>query len=104
MRVIANIRRRDSTQKAFHDLRILRLPEVYIFSVLIFVFKFKNGLLPATFNDFFTENREYYRYPTRGATNLKAPRAKSKIASTLLKLLEQIFGTNTPQPLPKQIK
>ena len=90
MRVIANIRRRDSTQQAFNELRILRLPELYIYSVLIFVFKFKNGLLPATFNDFFTENREYHRYPTRGATNLRAPRAKLKIASTFVKTT----GTN----------
>ena len=91
MRVIANIRRRDSTQQAFHDLRILRLPEIYIYSVLIFVFKYKNGLLPATFNGFFTENREYHRYPTRGATNLRAPRAKSKIASTFIKTTGAIY-------------
>ena len=85
MRVIANIRTRDSTQKAFHDLRILRLPEIYILSVLIFVFKYKNGLLPSIFNDFFTENREYHRYPTRAATHLRTPRTKSKIASSFIK-------------------
>ena len=85
IRVIANIRKRDSTQKACHDLRILRLPEIYILSVLVFVFKYKNGLLPNIFRDFFTENREYHRYPTRASTNLRTPRAKSKIASSFIK-------------------
>jgi hypothetical protein len=112
MRVISNIRRRNSTKQAFHDLRILRLPEVYIYSILIFVFKYKNGLLPDTFKEFFTENREYHRYPTRGASNLRAPRAKSRTASNFIKTTGAIYWnkytlnitqTNRIRPFKREI-
>ena len=53
IRIISNTKRRESTQPSSKKLRILRLPELYTFAVLIFMFKFKHGSLPAIFNNFY---------------------------------------------------
>jgi hypothetical protein len=83
-RIIDNIRRRDSTKKPFETLRILRLPDIYTFSVLIFVYKYKNDLLPPPFNGFYITHRQIHRYPTRNASQLRIPKAKTKMASRFI--------------------
>jgi hypothetical protein len=85
MRIIENIRSRDSTKMAFKNHSILRLPEIYRFSVLIFVYKYKNGLLPSPFLTFFTTNRQVHLYNTRHANLFRMPVAKTKIASSFVK-------------------
>ena len=85
IRIIANIRQRDSTKTAFHLLHILRLPDIYVFSVLIFVYKYKNGLLPDPFKEFYMTNSQVHRYPTRKANQLRVPLTKTKMASSFVK-------------------
>ena len=85
IRIIENIRGRDSTRQAFYDLKLLRLPEIYKFSVLIFVYKFKNRLLPAVFENFYTENRQFHRYQTRNADQFRTPLTKSRVAANFIK-------------------
>ena len=80
-----NIRGRDSTRAAFKKLKLLRLPDIYKFSALIFVYKHKNGLLPNIFEGFYTENRAVHRYPTRNADQFRVPLTKTKISSSFLK-------------------
>jgi hypothetical protein len=76
IRIIINLRRYDSTLKASKNLKILRLPDIHTFTILVFMFKYKNDLLPATFNNFYSENSQFHRYPTRGSTQLRIPMAK----------------------------
>ena len=71
IRIIQNLRGRDSTKKSFKALGILRLPELYIHSVLIFMYKYKNNLLPKIFNNFYLENSSFHSYPTRHANKKK---------------------------------
>jgi hypothetical protein len=85
VRIISNIKQRDSSKAAFKKLRILRLPELHTFAIMIFMFKYKNGHLPPTFDDFYSENQLFHRYPTRGAKNLRTPRVRTKIASSFIK-------------------
>ena len=66
-------------------MRILRLPELHKFIVLTFMFKYKNNLLPTVFKDFYHENKDYHRYPTRGRNLLRTPRVKSQTASNFIK-------------------
>jgi hypothetical protein len=61
IQIIENIKYRDSTKEAFHRLNLLRLPELYKFSVLLFVYKYKNGLLPDTFSSFFVTNSQVHQ-------------------------------------------
>ena len=46
IRILTNTRRRESTKLLFQKLKILRIPEIYKFSTLIFMYHFKNKLLP----------------------------------------------------------
>jgi hypothetical protein len=85
IRIIRNIRGKDSTKIAFKELKILRLPELYTFSVLTFMYKFKNHLLPITFDNFYVENSAFHNYPTRQASNLRNPRTHSNLASSFIK-------------------
>ena len=99
IRIVENIRRRDSTKLAFKSLRILRLPEIYLFSVSIFVYKYKNGLLPSPFDSFYTTNSQIHNYPTRHAHQIRIPTAKTKMASTFVKKT----GANIWNSLPNNI-
>jgi hypothetical protein len=84
IRIIENIKRRNSTKEAFKSHRLLRLPDIYKYSVLIFVYKYKNGLLPDIFNGFYIENQQIHRYPTRNADQFRVPLTKTKTASSFL--------------------
>ena len=85
IRLIENIPKNGSTIKAFGKLKMMRLPEIHSYSIMIFMYKYKNGLLPALLNDYFTENSSHHRYPTRNAQQLRIPKVKSKIANSFIK-------------------
>jgi hypothetical protein len=85
VRIITNTRRRDSTKRSFHKLQLLRLPDIYKNYVLIFLYKFKNGHLPSTFDNFFSYNGENHRYPTRAANQLRIPLTRTKHSSSFIK-------------------
>jgi hypothetical protein len=99
IRIICNLRKRDSTKSSFFQLKILRLPEIYRLSALLFVFKFKNGLLPPIFTNFFQENQQFHNYPTRQAQNYRNPRTRLKIATTFIKC----SGSTLWNALPPEI-
>jgi hypothetical protein len=103
IRIIENIRSRDSTKQAFNKFKLLRLPEIYKFSVLIFVYKFKNRLLPIIFDSFYIENRQIHRYPTRNANQFRTPLTKSKVAACFVKKKTKI-GTFKKDVIARLIK
>ena len=81
VRVIAGVARLDHTDPLFKDLRILRIREVYAYSIQMVLYKYYHGLLPAVFDDFFTLNSDIHEHNTRHANLMRAPLLKSKIAS-----------------------
>ena len=85
IRIITNTRRRDSTKLIFQELNLLRLPDIYIFSALIFMYQFKNKTLPPPFDNFYYENRAFHHYRTRQATQLRVPLTRTKMASSFIK-------------------
>ena len=85
IRMISNVKYRTRLSPYFTNLKILKLEEIHILTTGIFMYKFKNQLLPAIFNNFFNENREFHSYPTRGANKLRAPKLKSKVAQNFVK-------------------
>jgi hypothetical protein len=84
IRLVANIKRRDSSLSYCKTNQILRLPDIYTFNVGIFMYKFKNSLLPTTFDRFYTTNQEHHRYPTRSATHLRPPLVKTKLGENFI--------------------
>ena len=73
LRIISNTPKKSSTINFCNKNLILRLPDIYKNSVGLFMFKFKNNLLPNIFDTFFSQNDRFHTYPTRNATQLRAP-------------------------------
>ena len=72
--IVYNIKYRDSTKMACKKAKLLRLPELYTFSILIFMYKFTNNLLQEICNTFYAEKLSLHNYPTRQANNLRNPK------------------------------
>jgi hypothetical protein len=85
IRLVANLPRRTSSKPFCKMYSILRLPEIYTQSAALFIFKFKNSLLPPIFNTFFITNSHIHSYPTRSAHKLRIPLAKSQIANSFVR-------------------
>ena len=85
IRLIANIPRRCSSIPFCKTYSILRLPDIYTQSSAIFMFKFKNSLLPPIFKTFFITNSDIHSYPTRSSNMLRPPLAKSTVANKFIK-------------------
>jgi len=47
--------------------------------------KYKNNLLPPTFENVYQTNSSYHRYPTRKANHLRGPKTRIKIAQTFIR-------------------
>ena len=58
--------------------------DIYTLNLGVFMYKFKNSLLPTTFDKFFTTNQDHHRYPTRSANQLRPPRVKTKLAENFI--------------------
>jgi hypothetical protein len=83
-RLIANIPRRATSRPFCKKNNLLRLPDIFCYTAGIFMFKYTNSLLPPTFNNLFTRNRSFHRYPTRTANLLRIPLVKTKIADKFI--------------------
>ena len=84
IRLIANIKNQASTLPYCKLKCILRMPEIYQQSVSIFMFKFKNGLLPEIFSSFFTCNNATHRYPTRTGNKFRTPVTRTMLAANFI--------------------
>jgi len=91
IRIITNSSSRDTCHHLFKQLRILSLPSQYIFSLLVFVIKYR---------DFFQSNSEIHNLNTRFNHNLHLP-------STNLTLVQKgvlYSGSKIYNHLPSNIK
>ena len=69
------------TDPIFRDLKILKLKELYIYSVELFLYKYYNNTLPAVFTNYFTFNSTVHGYETRQYNSFHMPLARSGQAS-----------------------
>jgi hypothetical protein len=104
IRLIANIPRRCSTKLFCKTNSILRLPDMYTQSAAIFLFKFKNSLLPEIFKNLFITNSHIHSYPTRSANSLRVPLTKSLIASSFIKKTGVGIWNNMPTTITSKLK
>ena len=104
IRILTNTRRRESTKLLFQKLKILRLPEIYKFSALIFMYQFKNKLLPSPFDNFYSENQAFHRYPTRQANHLRVPLTRTKMADSFIKKTGVNLWNSYSQQISNEIK
>ena len=110
LRIIGNIPRRGTTATLCKNHKILKLPEIYTLSVSIFMYNYKNSLLPESFNNLFRENSQVHPYQTRNRNNLRPPRTKTRLAdyfistqgANIWNLLNTVINVNTSLSVFKQ--
>ena len=81
MRMIFNIKRRHSTSTGFQMGNIVKLPDIYMYSVSIFMQKFHNEKLPCFFNQYFTLNSTIHCHGTRQKELLNNPYFKTVLGN-----------------------
>ena len=85
LRLILNIRKGSSTLAECKSLLLLRLPEIHLHSIAIFMFKYNSGMLPNLFDNFFKCNSDSHQYNTRNALKLRTPLARTSLATKFIK-------------------
>jgi hypothetical protein len=85
IRIIFNIRNRSTTVSVCRKFLLLRLPDIHLMNIGIFMYKYKKGLLPHIFNDFFAENRNFHKYTTRNPSKLRIPMARTTLADKFIR-------------------
>ena len=84
IRIITNTPRGNSSLHHCIPFRILRLPEIYIFSTMHFMYKFLHNMMPPSLNSLFQKNRDIHSYNTRGASKLRPPKIKTNMAEKFI--------------------
>ena len=84
IRIITNTHSGSSTLTHCITLRILRLPEIHTFNVILFMYKLYHDMMPSSLTSLFQKNRDIHSYNTRGASNLRPPKIKSTMAEIFL--------------------
>jgi hypothetical protein len=85
IRIIFNIKNRASTLLACKSYGILRLPDIHLMNIGIFMYKYKRDKLPHIFNDVFIENCSIHSYSTRNANKLRIPRVRTTLADIFIR-------------------
>jgi hypothetical protein len=84
IRLITNTPRGQSTQDKSKLLRILRLPELYSYSTMIFMYKYTHNMMPLSLAHLFKKNRDVHNHFTRGASNLRTPKIRTNLAEKFI--------------------
>jgi hypothetical protein len=98
IRIIANAKRDAKSKPLFDKLQILTLSKIYVYRILLFLYKFENNLLPETFQSLFTRRRDIHSYETRQRNNLNIPNIGSQvIKNSFFYNAVMIYNTYAPK-------
>ena len=79
IRMIAKVKCRESTSPAFKDLAMLRLPELYTYTVSLFMYNYAYNKLPELFNNYYEKYSS--NYSTRQEGKYKIPLYKTSLGN-----------------------
>ena len=65
VRLVSSAKRLAHTKPLFKKLKLLKLSDIYILNIMLFMFKFRHSLLPQVFDGMFVLNRDVHNYFTR---------------------------------------
>ena len=85
LRVISFEKRDSHTDPLFKKSRLLKLNEIYVYSIQLFMFKFHHYKLPLMFYAFFTRNTDIHDYPTRQEQHLHVPLTRTHLTSSCVR-------------------
>ena len=69
------------TDPLYKKLNLLKLRQIYLYSVQQFVFKYHHGLLPEIFHNFYAMNSSFHPHNTRSQNMYRPPLFRSTLAS-----------------------
>ena len=81
MRILKGAKKLDHTEPIFKELQVLKLREIYVYSLQLVLFKFHHKQLPGVFENYFKTNSAFHNHSTRHANLLHVPLLKTKQAS-----------------------
>ena len=73
VRVIAGAKYLAHTSPIFKELKILNMNNIYVYNLLLIMYKHHHNKLPAIFDPFFVRFNELHSYGTRHSDHLRAP-------------------------------
>ncbi len=79
VRMLVSANRLAHTKPIFNLLNILTFRQLYVYSIQIFMYKYKMGLLPTIFENMFTLNQDVHSYNTRQSAQIHIPKATLEI-------------------------
>ena len=68
VRIIAGVPRRTSADHLYCELNILKLKKLFLYAVVLCMYKYENDMLPELFNDIFIKVTDVHEHDTRNAT------------------------------------
>jgi hypothetical protein len=84
LQIISNTPRRNSTIDFCRNHKIFRLPQIHQNAIGLFMYKFKNNMLPSIFSEFFSTNQDYYMHNTRNASNFRNRLSKTQVGTKFI--------------------
>ena len=101
IRLIRNIRKRDSTSKHFKDLNILKVPDIYQLQAATFMYNYAYGKLPSAFATFFNPIGGVHGHNTRGDHLYRPPLYKTSLGNSFIKKTGIPIWTKIRQQIKK---
>ena len=92
VRIISNSHYRSHSAPLFQKHDILNIYDSYKLELGVFMYKYFNGLLPMSFNAFFTKLPDIHNYDTRNKSNYNPTRNKKVLLTKQLELRDQSYG------------
>ena len=87
LRIITGVHPRTHAAPLFNRYGILSVDNLYKYNVGLFMYKYKNYMLPDVFESMFTFNSDVHSYDTRQRTLLHVPRPGNALAKKSFKYL-----------------
>ena len=85
VRLITGARKFDHTAPIFKEFKLLKINEIYVYSLQLILYKYHHKLLPNIFDDFFVSNSAIHHHNTRQAQLFHVPILKSKQAHSSIR-------------------
>jgi len=86
IRIITSSNFRAESDPLFRSLKVLKVSQVYIKHIMVFMFKYNKGDLPGIFNTLFKRNSEVMSRVTRNAEKFYVPFCKTDIGKKSIRI------------------
>ena len=83
LRIICNTDFYSHTDPLFHENKILKVHDIYLFQLGQFMHKYSKNQLPNIFSNMFIKNSTVHQYPTRQSNSLHLPLTRTLFANKL---------------------